>query len=147
MRVEISVIAGDLDLEKDIEEIERQFAEQIPIEARRIVDESAPAGKVYRRGGIRARRTAAGIKAGLRAYRKTRMTVGNQIHRASAPGQPWAKDSGRAYREIKVMRTGRGKFRVVFGAPYIGYLEFNLNRPVVVPAVEAAANRIFNDAS
>ncbi len=145
MRVNISFIAGDLDFLKDVEAFEDRLSTRIVTEARRIVDESTPAGKVYRRGAITARRTAAGIRAGLRARGKTRMTTGSQFHRASAPGQPWAKDSGRAYRDIKVMKTGRGRFRVAFNAPYIGYLEFNLNRPVVIPAIEAAIQGVMND--
>lgn len=143
MQIRVSVIAADFEIEETVEDYQRRLAERIPINARRIVDSSTPKGKLVRKGRITARKTAESIKSGLKVYRKTRMTIGNQFHRRSAPGQPWASETGRAKREIKVVRIGRGRFRVIFGAPYIGFLEFKLNRPVILPAVEASVREVF----
>lgn len=139
-------IKGNLDfIEKDVERFQEQLANQIVIEARRIIDESNPSGRVYRRGGITAARTARGINQGFRPRGKSRMIVGSRFHRASAKGQPPAKDTGKLYRQIKVARSGRGKFRVTFGAEYAGFVEFTLNRPFVLPAIEAAVEKVFNE--
>ncbi len=138
-------ISSDLNfLPAEIEQYSKLLSEQIPIEARRIVDGSTPSGRVYRKGAITKRATKGLLNLGLQRKGKTRVLAGSKIHRASAKGQPWAKDSGKAYRDIKVIRSGRGTYRVVFGAPYIGYLEFTLDRPVILPAIEAAAKKVFD---
>lgn len=136
-------VVGDLDIEDDIAVLEERFANQIPIEARRIIDESTPRGRIYRRGAITGRRTAEGMRMGLKPRGKSRMITGSRFHRASAPGQPPAVDTGRLRRDITVVRTGRGRYRVRFGASYAGFLEFSLNRPFVLPAIEAAAREVF----
>jgi hypothetical protein len=136
-------IKHDLNLPEEIEAMTEKFAEQIPIEARRIIDESPPRGRLYRRGAITGRRTQAGLRMGLKPRGKTRMITGTRIHRASAPGQPPAVDSGRLRREIKVRRSGRGKFQVIFAAPYAGIVEYKLNRPFAFPAIVAAAHKVF----
>lgn len=144
LKINIS-ISGDLDfIAKEIEEIQRKIAEQVPIEARRIIDESSPSGRVYRRKAITTRRTKAKERIGLRRRGKTRLISGYGFHRASAKGQPPAKDTGKLYRNIKVLRKNATEYRVVFGAPYAGYLEFNLDRPFVLPAIEAAVRKVLN---
>jgi len=130
-------------IERDVEKWEQELAYRIVDEARRLMDESIPAGRVYRRGVIKGRRTKAGIAAGLRASGKTRMITGSRFHRASAKGQPPAEDTGRLYRDITVRRMASGRYRVRFGAPYAGFLEFNLDRPFVMPAIEAAVQKTF----
>lgn len=138
-------VTGDLEwIEKEVEIWEERLAYEIPIQARKIIDESTPQGRIYRRGAITGRRTAEGIRMGLKPRGKSRMVTGSRFHRASAKGQPPAKDTGHLYRDIKVVRSGRGKFRVLFGAKYAGFLEFNLDRPFVFPAIEAAAQIVFN---
>lgn len=131
-------------LESEIDALSQRFAEEIVVQARRIVDEGRPSGRLYRRRAITKRASKGLLSMGLKRRGRTRVYAGSEFHRASASGQAWAKDSGRAYRDIKVSRTRRGTYRVRFGAPYIGYLEFTLNRPVVLPAIQAAAEKIFN---
>ena len=138
-------IIGNLDfLAKEIDALSQKFAEQIVVEARRLIDESVPRGRWYGRGAITGRRSKALERMGLQNRGKTRSVTGTRIHRASAKGQPPAKDTGRLYREIRVARYGKSTWRVVFGAPYAGYLEFNLDRPVALPAIQAAAEKVFN---
>jgi hypothetical protein len=132
-------------VEADIEAWQQELAYRIPEEARRLMDESTPTGRVYRRGTIRNRRTQAGIDAGLRGSGKTRMITGVRFHRASAKGQAPAEDTGRLYRDISVRRMARGNYRVRFGAPYAGFLELALDRPFILPAIEAAVKRTFSE--
>ena len=135
-------ISGDLGfVETELDELKERFANEIVTQARRIIDESTPAGRLYRRGAIRGR-----YRQGLDRIRDktSRARTGTKIHRASAAGQAPAKDTGKLYREIKVSRTGRGTYRVRFGANYAGFLEFKLNRPFILPAIEAAAKLVFN---
>lgn len=131
-------------VEGDIEKLEQELAYRIVDEARRIMDSSVPRGRVYRRAAIKGRRTKQGIEAGLRASGKTRMITGYKFHRASAPGQPIAEDSGRSYRDITVTRLGSGRYRVRFGG-WTGYWEFavpdSMKRPTIVPAIEAAVEK------
>jgi hypothetical protein len=146
MVLNISIrLEGDLNfIAKEIEEIQRRIAEQVPIEARRIIDESTPSGKTYRRKAITTRRTKAKERIGLQKRGKTRLISGYGFHRASAKGQAPAKDTGKLYRNIKVLRRSATEYRVVFGAPYAGYLEFNLDRPFILPAIEAAVTKVLN---
>lgn len=137
-----------LTLDPAVERIEEELAYRIVDEARRIIDESQPRGRVYRRGSIKGSRTKQGIAAGLRRSGKTRMIVGTRFHRASAPGQPLAEDSGQSYRDITVRRVGKGAYRVRFGG-WTGFWEFvvpkDLQRPTVIPAVEAAVEKTFGE--
>jgi len=141
----IHISAFNLDfIEKDVETIQQELAEQIVIEAQRILDEPGRSGRLYRRGPIKGRLTKKGLAAGLKQSGSSRMIIGSKIHRASAPGEAPAIDTGRLRREITVRKTGRGRFQVRFGAPYAGILEFTLDRPFVLPAIEAAAQIVFN---
>jgi hypothetical protein len=101
-------------IENKVDDLEMKLAEQIVIESRRLIDESTPTGRLYRRKAF-GRGAVRGL--GVRAS-----GPGRRFHRASAPGQPPAK----------------------FGAPYAGYLEFNLNRPFILPAIERAVDKVFN---
>lgn len=124
-------------IEKQVGELQMELAEQIVIQSRRLMDESVPRGRLYRR-----RAFGKGARRGLRGF--TASGPGRMFHRASAPGQPPAKDTGKLYRDIKAYRTGRGRVRVRFGAGYAGYLEFGLNRPFIIPAIERAVQKVFN---
>lgn len=138
-------IKGDLgaigrSIDADIEKLEQELAYRIVDESRALMDSSTPAGRLYRRGSF-TRRHSRGL--GQRAS-----GPGTRIHRASAPGQPPAQDSGKLYRNISVRRTGKGNYRVRFGAEYSGYLEFGTGRmkarPFIIKAIEAAVDKTFN---
>lgn len=138
--------AAEAVVDREIEKLQQEFAYRLVDEARRVMDESVPRGRVYRRGAIKKRRTKEGLAMGLRASGKTRMVVGYKFHRASAPGQPIAEDTGRSYRDMKVTRTGKGRYRVRFGG-WTGYWEFQvppaMRRPTIVPAIRSAAEKTF----
>jgi hypothetical protein len=127
------------EIERDIDRIEKELAWRIPDEARALMDSSTPSGKLYRRGSFR-RGQSRGLGSRARG-------VGTRIHRASAPGQPPAEDTGRLYRDITVRRMASGRYRVRFGAGYAGYLELGTGRmrarPFVIPAIERAIEKTF----
>jgi hypothetical protein len=130
-------------IEKDIDVISEQLADQIQIEAQKIL-EVPPArhGRLYRRGAIKGRLTKKGLLSGLKQS-GNRLIIGQNIHRASAPGEAPAKDTGRLQSNITVRKSGRGRYQVRFGAPYAGILEFELNRPFILPAIDAAVKAVF----
>jgi HK97 gp10 family phage protein len=137
-------IKGDIgaigrSIDKDIEKLEQELAFRIVDESRAMMDSSTPTGRLYRRGSFTRRHRIGGQRASGR---------GTRIHRASAPGQPPAEDSGKLYRNITVRRMGNGSYRVRFGAEYAGYLEFGTGRmrarPFIIPAIERAVDKTFN---
>jgi len=151
LNVQIRVV-GDIKalgtaIESDLDKLQQELAYRIVDESRRIMDESTPRGRIYRRGSIKGRRTKQGIAMGLRASGKTRMVTGSRFHRASAPGQPIAEDSGKSYRDIKVTRMQKGSYRVRFGG-WTGYWEFDvppaMQRPTIIPAIESAVEKTFS---
>lgn len=116
-------VQSELDITPEIIGVIDQIADAVPEEFRRAVDQQTPAGRLYRRGAITGRLTKRGLASGLRQTSKTRMAIGSKFHRASAPGQFPAKDTGRLYNRIR--RTGQGTLRqkVIFDAPYAGHVE------------------------
>ncbi len=140
--VRISVVDGSqlaAIIGRDIDKLEQELAYRIVDEARALIDGSVPSGKLYRRGSFGRRNRIQGQRAS---------GPGRRFHRASAPGQPPAEDSGKLYKNIKVTRLKSGTYRVRFGANYAGYLEFGTKhmspRPFVINAIEAAVDKTFN---
>lgn len=142
--VDIKVSAHNVgaDIERDIEKLEKELAFRIVDEARTLMDSSIPSGRLYRRGSFRR-----GQSSGLRLMGQRARGAGTRIHRASAPGQPPAEDTGRTYRDIHVRRMGKGTWRVRFGGA-AGYLEFGTSRmrerPFIVPAIQKAVHKVFD---
>lgn len=160
--VDIQVRAHNLpaEIERDIEKLEKELAFRIVDEARTMIDSSTPSGRLYRRGGFRSRQSVGGMRA---------RGAGARIHRASAPGQAPAEDTGKTYRDIHVRRMASGVYRVRFGGA-AGYLEFGTRapatrsiyhegaklstigphrggmraRPYIVPAIQKAIEKTFN---
>lgn len=128
---------------KAVEKIEEELAYRIVDEARTLIDSSIPSGRLYRRGSFR-RGQSRGLNTGV--GRRARGAGGSRIHRASAPGQPPAEDSGRTYRDITVRRMANGRYRIRFGG-VAGYLEFGTRnmkaRPFIIPAIEKAVEKVF----
>lgn len=139
LNIKVSAHGVPEQIQRDIDKLEKELAYRIVDEARALMDESTPSGRLYRRGSFRR-----GASRGLGARARG---VGSRIHRASAPGQPPAEDSGRLYRDITVRRMSKGNYRVRFGAGHAGYLEVGTGRmrarPFVVPAIERAVQKTF----
>lgn len=70
---------------------------------------------------------------------------GNVTHRASAPGDSPAVDSGRLRASIGVQKRGEGHYRVGTNVEYAPLLEFGTRkmapRPFMRPAVEKVKSR------
>jgi HK97 gp10 family phage protein len=140
--LKITIEAGNIaeEIARDIDKLEQELAYRIVEESRALMDSSTPHGRLYRRGRFMARQSR-----GLSGSRAR--GPGSRIHRASAPGQPPAEDTGKLYREITVRRLKSGHYRVRFGARYAGYLEFGTSRmaarPFVLPAIDTAVRKTF----
>ena len=69
-----------------------------------------------------------------------------RTHRASAPGQSPASDTGNLVRNIKVNQKNKDVAEVQSNAPYSAFLEFGtskmLPRPFLFPAFEKSKNKI-----
>ena len=69
-----------------------------------------------------------------------------RTHRASAPGQAPASDTGNLVRNIAVKMESRDQVAVVSSAPYSQFLEFGtskmLPRPFLFPATEKSRPKI-----
>ena len=69
-----------------------------------------------------------------------------RTHRASAPGQAPASDTGNLVRNIAVKMESRDQVAVVSSAPYSQFLEFGtskmLPRPFLFPASEKSTKKI-----
>ena len=116
-------------------EIERDIKEQI---------RAPKSGRTYRRGPITKRASKATRGLGLREYTTkrgfTRAIVGYKFHRASAPGEAPAEDSGAAIGSILTKPTG--KSATITGSEIMRLLEEGTGRiaarPVFAPALERA---------
>jgi hypothetical protein len=116
-------VQSDLDITPEIEQRLDEIAESVPAAFRQGVDSDTPRGRLYRRGAITGRLTKKGLASGFRQTSKTRMAVGSRFHRASAPGQFPAKDTGELYNRIRVVKKGRFGREVRFEAAHAGFVE------------------------
>lgn len=94
---------------------------------------SRPSGRTYRRGAITAKfskRKHSGLRLRTKAG-TNRVITGAKFHRASAPGQPPAIDTGRLLNSIRIVRAGSNRYIIGTGVVYAAVLdnEKKLNRP------------------
>lgn len=104
------------------------------------IDESVPRGRVYRRKAIVRVSSKQNRVKGLRMTQrsgKPAVIVGYKFHRASAKGQPPAKDTGKLRRSTKVKRMAAFRVRVFNDAEYAKYLEppAKLHRPFLANVI------------
>lgn len=97
--------------------------------------EGPRSGRLYRQGSFDRRSRIGGVRPQGR---------GNRIHRASAPGEPLAKDTGKTARSYSVRRLKSGVYRIRFGGG-VGFWELRdtNRRPTIQPAIEKAAEIYF----
>lgn len=152
MKVEIEIKA-DLpklaeDVEREIGDLAWQIASGVEGEAKRLIQQSVPSGRTYRRGEINKPASIPLLRLGLRfsQRRSGQVVAGFRFHRASAAGQPPATDTANLVNSIRARRTGKMSAEVAVNAGYAGFLEppFEgesgleglLNRPFLAPAIE-----------
>jgi hypothetical protein len=116
-----------------LERTVQQSAAELEAKIKEMILNSAPSGRIYRRGLITARASKQALGAGLvrKSGTKTRIVAGNRFHRASAKGQPPAIDSGRLLKSIQVKKTGPLQMKVFASEPYADKLDNpnKLDRP------------------
>lgn len=95
------------------------------------IDNSTPAGRIYERGSITVDKRSSKFNRQLRrkANTKTRAIAGTRFHRASAPGQPPARDTDELYKSIKARVELPLTVHIEISAPYATILENKMNRP------------------
>ncbi len=112
------------DLEPDFQEVVKGGAQLIRGEAIKSIQSGAKSGIVYEK--YNPRRT----------------------HRASAPGQAPASDTGNLVSKITVRQDGKDKTNVESNADYSAFLEYGTSkmeaRPFMLPAFEKSKKPIVN---
>lgn len=110
------------DLEKPFREVIKGGAQEIRKEAVKSIQTGSKTGRIYEK--YNPRRT----------------------HRASAPGESPASDTGNLVRNIRVIDKGQDEVIVKSNAPYSAYLEYGtskmLARPFLFPAYEKSKKKI-----
>lgn len=128
MQIDVSITPGDIqaELSADIEKVTDRFFQSLKSElapaAREVIDSSSPAGRLYAR---------------------TRGEGFTRSHKASAQGQPPAKDSFELYNSFRAEKSGSRQvtFSMAGHARYLdpvfgGYL----NRPFLGETVKIAVS-------
>jgi hypothetical protein len=124
------------------------LAEFLENKIKSVIDDSTPAGRLYRIGSVTGKSSAS--NRGSRKVRgaKTRVIISGKFHRASAPGQPPAKLTLTLYRSIKVKRVV-GRFAIIASvrAPGVEVLDdpARLSRLFFRTTIEAFYSNDFND--
>lgn len=100
-----------------------------------------PSGRTYRRSAITKRATKANLAMGLKRQKgnQNRVVAGSNFHRASAPGEAPAVDTGGLVNSIRAQKTGEMRSEVSTGKKYAGRLDDSkkLNRPFFATTAEA----------
>lgn len=98
-------------------------------------------GRIYRKGRIGRRMTGKLRGMGLRSYTsqtgKEMAVVGYRIHRASAPGEAPAIDTGALANATRSKMVGPAEGMVYNNQEYAVHLEFRMNRAFLGPAANA----------
>jgi len=125
---------------REIGDVAMGVALGIEGEAKRLIQQTVPTGRVYRRSEITKPASQRLLALGLRLSKKRQgeIIAGYRFHRASAAGQPPANDSSHLVNSMKARRTGEASAELAINAGYAGILEDpnKLNRPFVFPAID-----------
>jgi hypothetical protein len=99
--------------------VQESAAELESLVKRKILDSPAT-GKVYGRGSITARASKKNLDLGLKPARNNskRVVIASKFHRASAPGQPPASDSGGLVNSVRAKKLGVLSAKVAVGKNY-----------------------------
>lgn len=124
--------------EQELDKMAGEFM-QVFISVYRKKFDGSRTGKLYDKGGF-----TAGSSRGLRLGGRRARGAGNRIHRASAPGEALAKDTGKSQNAFTVRRLKSGVYRIRIGGGAM-FWEFRdaQSRPTVMPALEEAAQIYF----
>lgn len=108
----------------------QQSALELEAKIKQKILDSTPAGKVYRRGAIFKKGTIADRKLNRTRFNRKffslndeRFAVAYSFHRASAPGQPPAVDTGGLINSIRAKTLGALKAKVATSKAYAAALD------------------------
>ena len=131
---------------REIGDVAMKVALSIEAEAKRLIQQSQPTGRVYRRAAITKPATQSLLALGLRLSRSRagKVIAGYRFHRASAPGQPPANETSNLVNSMKAKRTGKTFAELRINAGYAGILDPETPlagsklapRPFVGPAID-----------
>jgi len=131
---------------REIGDVALQVALGIEAEAKRLIQQSTPTGRTYRRAPITRAASRRLLALGLKLSRSQpgRVIAGYKFHRASAIGQPPANDTSNLVNSMKARRRGKSSAELAINAGYAGFLEppAKLRRPFVSPAIEFTLERV-----
>ena len=110
-------------------------------------DLEEPFREVVKGGGQLIRGEAVkSIQTGMKSGRIYEKYNPRRTHRASAPGEAPASDTGNLVRNIRVRNENKDLVKVESNAPYSSFLEFGtskmLARPFLFPATERSRPKI-----
>lgn len=112
------------------------------------IDSSTPAGRLYSRGHVTTKRTAATKGNKAKRGTKTRVIISAKVFRASAIGQPPARRSSHLYHSLKVRRVvGKLKILASVNAPGVDVLDdpMRLHRPFFRSVITSYSHDQFID--
>jgi len=103
----------------------QQSGSDLEAEIKQTILESQPRGRTYRRSPIVKAATKAYLALGLRRRKGNakQVVAGANFHRASAPGQPPAVDSGGLINSTRAKKTGEMRSTVSVGKKYAAALD------------------------
>lgn len=120
---------------RDVDNLIGEFVAKIEANFRRTMTTGTRSGRLYRKGRFDGRSRVGGQRP---------QGKGNRIHRASAPGEPLATDTGRTLKTWSVRRLKSGVYRIrIGGGAAFWELRAKDARPTLLPSIEAAAEEIF----
>ncbi len=135
--ISMTVRGADEATASTLKEIDKMMGEfiQVFIACYRKMFEGSRSGHLYRKGSFGRGSRVGGTRA---------RGQGRRMHRASAPGEPLAKESGKSMNAFSVRRLKSGVYRIRFGGGAM-YWEFRdaQARPTVMPALEEASRIYF----
>ncbi len=115
---------------KMLDQAVQQSAAELEGEIKQRILKSRPAGRTYRRGPILKKATKSLLALGLRKTRDgKRVIAGANFHRASAPGQPPAVDTGGLLNSIRAKKTGEIRATVTARKNYAEALDSGSRAP------------------
>lgn len=115
-----------------LDRIVQRSAAELELEIKDGILKSTPRGRLYQRGAITRAYSKKGAKlfeTKINSVGKDVLIVGSRIHRASAPGQPPAKDSGGLLNSIRARKVRSMVSKVATNKIYAPVLDFGYQFP------------------
>lgn len=136
LTIEIKLPAIDTEIYDVGEKLIRRTAELIAGKAKALVSSTTHTGRKYPRGRARTKKG-----------KKTK-NARERFHQASAPGQPFASDTGTALNAIRARARGKGlnTRAEILGTDYSIFLEGGTAKVAARPTYEPAAEYVISTA-